>query len=855
MGMPAGPPTKLGPYEVRSLLGRGGMGEVHRGWDARLNREVAIKVLPAAFSTDAERLRRFEQEARAAAALNHPNIVAVFDVGNEAGTPYVVSELLDGQTLREVMATARLPVRKAQDYAIQIAAGLAAAHEKGIVHRDIKPENVFVTSDGHVKILDFGLAKLRETTPSGGTDSFTMTGASHSTTGLVIGTAGYMSPEQVRGEPVDHRTDIFSFGATLYEMVSGARAFKGDSTIETLHAILNSEPPDLTTAETIKPEIARIIQHCLEKEPAQRFQSVRDLTFALRQLSGTATSSAMTAPVLTRSRRLLWIAAAFLLVAVASGATATYLAGSQEAVTSAPSFRQLTFSRGRIGKARFAPDGQTVIASASWDGEPWIVQSTRIDTRASTTLDLRDAGLESVSRSGELALTVRGTTLARVPIGQAGMREVLEGVKCADWMPDGTMVAVRIDGPRTWLEYPLGHAIFEDPSGVLHCMRASPDGRFIAMVQQELAGAGEEWLTIVDRNGQVAVRSQRRPAVLQDSLAWTPDSREVWFTGNSGDSTFAAAIVGVSISGAERIVHRTIGSLRIEDIAPDGRALVAGDINRTEMRAVDTRTHIERDLTWMGHSEVHGISSDGMQVIFGDNNARTPNETGAFMRSTDGGPAVQVGDGFPTALSPDGKWVLIHQPTRNDLRVVPTGPGEGRTLNVSGLDRVMLQMNWTPDGQRVLFIGSEKGKPFQVFSLDPNAGEPTAVTPEGIRNTKPIVSPDSSTLLAADSKGTIRKYPINGKGSPAPLSGHVPGDVPLAWSADNASVWVLNRTGTPIRVFRIDLATGRRTPWYDVPSADRGANLLRVHLSADGRTLAYSVHKHLTDLYVAEGLK
>ena len=276
--------TKLGPYQIESLIGAGGMGEVYRAHDSRLDRTVAIKVLPESFSADRERLQRFSQEARAAAALNHPNILSIFDIGEESRAPYVVSELLEGETLRERVRNGALPVRRVVDYAIQVARGLAAAHEKGIVHRDLKPENLFLTNDGRVKILDFGLAKLMRPEPGPGGDAPTVQVATE--TGLVMGTAGYMSPEQVRGKPADHRSDIFSFGAILYEMISGKRAFHGESAADTMSAILKEEVPELSeTARNVPPGLDRIVRHCLEKQPAQRFQSAGDLAFDLEALT------------------------------------------------------------------------------------------------------------------------------------------------------------------------------------------------------------------------------------------------------------------------------------------------------------------------------------------------------------------------------------------------------------------------------------------------------------------------------------------------------------------------------------------------------------------------------------------
>jgi TolB-like protein/Tfp pilus assembly protein PilF len=309
--------SRLGPHEIVAPLGAGGMGEVYRAKDSRLGREVAIKVLPTAFAADPERLRRFELEARSASALNHPNIVTVHDVGEHEGTPYVVLELLEGQTLRERLAAGALGARKAAEYAVQIAHGLAAAHEKGIVHRDLKPDNVFITRDGRVKILDFGLAKTgHETTGASATNAPTEVGTEP---GVVMGTVGYMSPEQVRGQPADQRSDLFAFGAMLYEMLTGKRAFAGDSAVETMNAILNAEPPEPSRSQAeVTPALDRIVRRCLEKSPAERFQSARDLAFALGEASSVASASAVRPPAAGRKRRLgLTLLAALLLLLAA----------------------------------------------------------------------------------------------------------------------------------------------------------------------------------------------------------------------------------------------------------------------------------------------------------------------------------------------------------------------------------------------------------------------------------------------------------------------------------------------------------------------------------------------------------
>src|ERR1700722_11814776 len=312
--------TKLGPYEILAPIGAGGMGEVYRAKDTRLGRDVALKILPDSFARDADRLRRFEQEARAVATLNHPNILAIHDIGQYEGSPFLVSELLEGETLRAVLDRGALPQRKTIDYGVQISQGLAAAHEKGIVHRDLKPENVFVTKDGRIKILDFGLAKLAQIA---GSDDVTLT-SSNTAPGVVMGTASYMAPEQVRGDIADARTDIFAFGAVLYEMLSGVRAFRRDTAAETMTAVLNSDPPEISDPiGHISPSLDRTVRRCLEKNPEQRFQSARDLSFALSALSGTDTSVGVrAAAALAGPRRMSlmpWLVLGALAVAAVAG--------------------------------------------------------------------------------------------------------------------------------------------------------------------------------------------------------------------------------------------------------------------------------------------------------------------------------------------------------------------------------------------------------------------------------------------------------------------------------------------------------------------------------------------------------
>ena len=389
--------TKLGPYEIVSLLGAGGMGEVYRARDSRLKRDVAIKILPEGLARDADRLRRFEQEALATAALNHPNILAVFDIGTGEGSPYVVSELLEGETLRERLRGGPLAVRKALDYALQAAHGLAAAHEKGIIHRDLKPENLFVTKDGRLKILDFGLAKLTQSESGPQTSLQTV---SHGTeAGMVLGTAGYMSPEQVRGQVLDARSDIFSFGAILYEMLSGKRAFHGDTAADTMSAILKEDPPELNeTNRNVSPALERIVQHCLEKNPEARFHSASDIAFDLEHLSGVSgsTTRVQAAGVAQPSHKLRTGIAAGLGLALVMLGLGWWL-GKAGTHAPMPEYQQITFRTGSMGNARFTPDG-SVVYSASWDGGENQLYMSRTDDPGARELGLKDAELLSISQ-------------------------------------------------------------------------------------------------------------------------------------------------------------------------------------------------------------------------------------------------------------------------------------------------------------------------------------------------------------------------------------------------------------------------------------------------------------------------
>jgi eukaryotic-like serine/threonine-protein kinase len=428
MALTAG--TKLGPYEIQSSLGAGGMGEVYRARDTRLEREVAVKVLPEFFALEPDRLRRFEQEARAVAALNHPNILAVFDIGQHNGSPFLVSELLEGETLRAVLERGPLPQRKTIELGVQIAHGLAAAHEKGIVHRDLKPENVFVTKDARVKILDFGLAKLAQKV---GAESDEVTlASSHTAPGVVMGTASYMAPEQVRGEPSDARTDIFAFGAVLYEMLSGVRAFRRDTAAETMTAVLKDDPPELPDpGRLVSPALDRTVRRCLEKSPEQRFQSARDLSFALSALSGTDASgmARATAAAPRRIPVLLWLGAAITLAAVAGG---TWWLARRPAATTRMQFNIALPDEMSVSHMALSRDGTMLVfvSPEETTGMPMLYVQRIGSARVTALPGTQNASFPFWSPDGQYIAFFANGKLQKIPAG-GGTPQPLASVSAA----------------------------------------------------------------------------------------------------------------------------------------------------------------------------------------------------------------------------------------------------------------------------------------------------------------------------------------------------------------------------------------------------------------------------------------
>ncbi|HET8948135.1 MAG TPA: protein kinase, partial [Candidatus Polarisedimenticolia bacterium] len=868
--MPLAPGTTIGPYTIVGPLGAGGMGEVYRARDARLHREVAIKVLPATLVADSERLRRFEQEARATGQLNHPNIVVVYDIGTHDGAPYVVEELLEGQTLRERLETGLLPARKAIDFARQIALGLAAAHQKGIVHRDLKPENLFVTHDGRVKILDFGLAKLTrpETDSAAFTSAPTAAGAGTGA-GVILGTVGYMSPEQVRGHPADHRSDIFSFGSILYEMLAGRRAFSASSSIETMSAILKEDPPPLARASSdLPPGLERIVQHCLEKLPDERFQSARDLGFQLEALSLTSSGSIAGAfpagaggpgPAragagprgLFGARVLLWPAVAAAAVLAAAG----YWAGRSLTPSEAEAtYTQMTFRSGAISGARFAPDGETVVYSAAWDGRPTALFSARSGSPESRSLELPSADLLSISRSGELAILLdphftvgwmRQGTLARASLAGGAPREVMRDVEDADWAPDGESLAVvRTVAGRYRLEFPTGKVLYETDSW-LTGPRFSPDGKLIAFTDHPSLGDDRGRIAVVDLAGKV--RFLTDPFASTKGVAWTPDGRAIWFS--AGRIGNIQAVHEVDLQGRQRMVDGAPTGMTLADISATGRTLIVRYTSRRGIAGVSPDDPAEHDLSWLDWSRPATLSRDGRQVLFEEQGQGGGAGYSVYLRPTDGGPAVRLGRGSSLDLSPDGRWALTTAlDDEGRLTLLPTGAGEPRTRLLPGLQ--IVNGLFLPDGRRAVVLAIEAGHGQRYYLVDfEGSAAPRPISAEGAGLIS-AVSPDGGSLAASVAGAPVQMWPIEGGGDPVPLRGSQAGDVPVLWGPDDRTIYVSRNMGKAVRVDRIDITNGRRTVYRTLAPADPAGivDVDFVTLSADARAYVYSYRRSLSAL-------
>jgi hypothetical protein len=852
--MPLASGQSLLHFRLVDKLGEGGMGEVWRAVDETLDRQVAIKVLPQAFASDPERLARFEREAKVLAALNHPNIAAIYGFPEGAPSRFLAMELVPGEDLSAILARGPMPVREALDAARQITSALEAAHERGVIHRDLKPANVKRTPDGTIKVLDFGLAKALEVGGVNSGLSATVTSAgSHA--GMILGTASYMSPEQARGQTVDRRTDLWAFGCLLYEMLTGVKAFDGATVTDVLAAVVTGEPDWNKIPSGTPPSVRRLLRRCLEKDVRRRIRDAGDAGLLLEE-NPEDTRVAATPAASTRWSFVVAVG----LAALAVGALAAWWltrGASTAGAASQVSFSRITFARGLMRSARFAPDGQTIIYGAGWGGPPVKLYLARTDSRESTPIAAPPAELLSISKKSEMAISLGHTyygwmgdgTLARTSLLGGAPREILEHVRAADWSPDGSELAIvrRTEGIDQ-LEYPVGK-VLDKTNGYFGDVRVSPDGQRVAYTDHPTWGDNQGHVAVVDRSGKKTTLASDFDAI--QGLAWSPRG-EIWFS--QPGSTDGSFIHAVDLRGNRRVVFAGIEPIELFDVAPDGRALVGSQHAQREGTALLEGWTEPRPLIVPGEVSEALISPDGKTAIV-LNHLMQGYETLAIHADRPG--AVRLSSGNGLSVTRDGSHVLVSSMGGETLYVVPIGLGAMREvpnpekLSYRGVGR------WLPDGKRYAIPARKGSEPSRGYVVDAATGAARPFGAPGIQWNlflQPPVSPDGTVVVLQDAEGAMQRWPIDG-GDPLPIPGLLEGESPLSFTEDGRALFVAGRS-IPIPIVKLDLASGARTPWMTLaPTDSAGLRYATVEMTPDGKHWVLAVSKLLTDLYVVEGLK
>ncbi len=890
------PGARLGPYEILGSLGAGGMGEVYRARDPRLGREVAIKVLPLSMAGDSERLRRFEQEARAAGKLNHPHVLSVFDLGRHDGFTYIVSELLEGETLRQRLRRERLPVRKAVEWATQIARGLAAAHDRGIVHRDLKPENLIITRDGHVKILDFGLAKLTEAEAVAAEATVTL----HTDAGLVLGTAAYMSPEQARGIPTDHRTDIFSFGAILYEMLSGVRAFERATSADTISAILKEHPPTLSeSGRNVPPALERIVDHCLEKDRDERFHSMRDVAFALEGISAASSTSAMAPPAVTSARwKRVWPLAALLLVAVAGAA---YLTSRNAAAPSAGapiSFQRLTDFVGVEESPAISPDGKSVALSGGSEvPHIWVrllaggppLQITRdpaphLEPRWSPDSASLIYFTPSLDAKGE-------GTIFEIPALGGPARRLVSAIAAGDISHDGKNLAYFRAAPNNKVELAVADRDGSNPrvlaalpaSSLYSCLRWSPDDSWLAFQRGDVFDF--DIYAIPTAGGEPRALTHDHKDM--QGFAWWPDGKGIVFSSSRGHTILYLPtfnLWSMSLDG-KRVRQLTFGEISYAQPDMDSRGrLVASRVLSSfniwkfpvSGAPEENVRHAVQITSQTGHVQNPSVSPDGREVVYLSDSGGHPNlwviklDGSAELRQITFEQNPDVSVGVPV-WSPDGKQITFFvskvsgsgqeravQPFEQWL-VAPDGSNLRRLTDKGGWAA------WSPDS-RWLYTSppTQGGQAAALFKVPVEGGDAVLVRKDGAQRSAP--APDGHTLyftrfLGYVGGGTELEIDVaSPENGPARLLARLPAWRVPFWqmpqpviSPDGKWLAVMLKDGAATNLYAVPTDGG---PLRQITDFKHESTVIarRVSWSADSRFLFAAVGRTDADIVMLEHL-